>query len=309
MRVFVAGASGVIGRSLIGRLLSAGHEVTGMTRSAARAEEIRARGAQAVVVDALDAQALTEAVVAARPEAVIHQLTALPPKIHPRRYGEALAPTNRLRRDGTRNLVAAANAAGASRLVAQSIAFMYAPEGAWVKDKDAPLAIDAPPPMSEAVAAVVDLETQVLEAGGIVLRYGYFYGPGTQFGPDGFSAELARKRQLPVIGSGDACWSFIHVDDAAAATVAALEQGSSGVYNIVDDEPAPARDWVPVYAASVGAKPPRRLPAWLARLVGGPAGAAVMTTQRGASNAKATRELGWTPRYGSWRDGFRAGAT
>ncbi len=186
---------------------------------------------------------------------------------------------------------------------------MYAPEGAWVKDKDAPLAIDAPPPMSEAVAAVVDLETQVLEAGGIVLRYGYFYGPGTQFGPDGFSAELARKRQLPVIGSGDACWSFIHVDDAAAATVAALEQGSSGVYNIVDDEPAPARDWVPVYAASVGAKPPRRLPAWLARLVGGPAGAAVMTTQRRASNAKATRELGWTPRYGSWRDGFRAGAT
>jgi nucleoside-diphosphate-sugar epimerase len=167
---------------------------------------------------------------------------------------------------------------------------MYAPEGAWVKDKDAPFAIDAPPPMSEAVAAVVDLETQVLEAGGV-------------------SAELARKRQLPVIGSGDACWSFIHVDDAAAATVAALEQGSSGVYNIVDDEPAPARDWVPVYAASVGAKPPRRLPAWLARLVGGPAGATVMTTQRGASNAKATRELGWTPRYGSWRDGFRAGAT
>jgi nucleoside-diphosphate-sugar epimerase len=240
---------------------------------------------------------------------VIHQLTALPARIHPRRYGEALAPTNVLRREGTRNLIGAAKAAGASRLVAQSIAFVYAPEGDWVKDEDASLAIDAPPAMSEAVAAVADLETQVLEAGGVVLRYGYFYGPGTQFAPDGFSAELARKRQLPVIGSGGGYWSFIHVDDAAAAAVAALERGSSEVYNIVDDEPAPARDWMPVYAASIGAKPPRRLPAWLARLVGGPAGVAVMTTQRGAGNAKAKRELGWAPRYASWRDGFRVGAT
>jgi nucleoside-diphosphate-sugar epimerase len=194
------------------------------------------------------------------------------------------------------------------RLVAQSIAFVYAPEGDWVKVEDDRLATDAPAPMDETVGAVVDLERQVLGAGGVVLRYGYFYGPGTQFAPDGFYAELMRKRQFPVVGSGEGRWSFIHVDDAAAATIAALERGSPGVYNIVDDEPAAAREWVPAYATALGAPKPMRMPVWIGRLAGGAVTVAGMTAGRGASNAKAKRELRWSPRYASWRDGFRAAA-
>jgi 2-alkyl-3-oxoalkanoate reductase len=308
MRVFVAGASGVIGRQLVGLLLDGGHDVTGMTRSAQRAKDLRSRGAHAVVADALDAAAVSDAVIAASPDAIVHQLTALPSRLHPRRYKAALAPTNRLRREGTRNLLAAARTAGATRIVAQSIAFAYASEGDWIKDEDARLATDAPPPMDETVGAISDLERQVLDAGGLVLRYGYFYGPGTQFARDGFYAELTTKRQFPVVGSGDGRWSFIHVDDAAAATVAALERGSPGVYNIVDDDPVAAREWLPVYAESLGAKRPMRVPAWLGRLAGGSVMVSGMTTQRAASNAKAKRELGWTLRYASWRDGFRATA-
>ncbi len=309
MKVFVAGASGVIGRSLVRMLVEAGHEVTGMTRSPKRAETLRCAGVEAVVCDALDAEALRSAVARARPEAVIHELTDLPPKLEPRRYRAQLAGTNRLRREGTRNLVAAARAAGAGRIVAQSIAFAYAPTGDWVKDEDAPLALDSPPPMDAAVAAVADLERQVLDAGGTVLRYGCFYGPGTYLAADGFYAELAHRRRFPVVGSGEGRWSFIHVDDAAAATAAALARGSPGVYNIVDDDPAAARDWIPAYAAAIGAKPPLRLPAWMGRLVGGRAAVAAMTTQRAASNAKAKQELGWAPRHSSWRDGFRAAAS
>ena len=305
-RVFVAGATGVIGRSLVPRLVAAGHDVVGMTRSEQRASSLRALGAEAVVCDALDGPALEAAVVAAAPDVVIDELTDIPPSLQPRRYKTQLAGTNALRRDGTRNIVAAVRAAGAGRLIAQSIAFAYAPAGSWIKDEDAPLALSSPPPMDEVVGAVAALERQVLDAGGLVLRYGLFYGPGTQFARNGFFAGFARRRMFPIIGSGAGIWSFIHVDDAAAATVAAVERGSSGIYNVVDDEPAPARDWIPVFTASVGAGRPFRLPTLIGRLAGGEAAVAGMTTQRGASNARAKRELGWTPAHASWRDGFSA---
>jgi nucleoside-diphosphate-sugar epimerase len=279
-----------------------------MTRAAERRDELRAAGAEPMVCDALDAEALSAAVAAARPEAVIHQLTSLPSRLEPRKYATQLAATNRLRREGTRNLMAAAQAAGVERILAQSIAFAYAPEGGWVKDENAPLGLQLPPPMGEAIGAVAELERQVLAAGGTVLRYGYFYGPGTGFYPDGYYAELARKRQFPIVGSGQARWSFVHVDDAAEATVAALDRGQPGVYNIVDDEPAQVRDWVPAFVESVGAKRPFRVPAWLARLIAGRVAVAGMTAQRGASNAKAKSELGWAPAHASWRDGFRAAA-
>ena len=306
MRIFLAGATGVIGRRLVPLLLAEGHHVTGMTRSPERAEQVRAQGAEAVICDALDADALRSAVVAAQPDAVIHQLTEIPSRLDPRKYTEQLAATNRLRREGTRNLLAAATAAGAGRLVAQSIAFAYAAAGDWVLDEQAPLALDAPPPMDAPVGAVAELERQVLEAGGVVLRYGYFYGPGTAFGADGYYAELVRKRRFPVLGSGEGRWSFIHVDDAASATVAAVERGASGVYNVVDDDPAPVREWLPVYASALGAKPPMRLPAWIGRIAAGSVAVAGMTTQRGANNAKARRELGWAPAHSSWREGFSA---
>jgi nucleoside-diphosphate-sugar epimerase len=261
-----------------------------------------------VVCDALDAEALRAAVVAARPEGVIHELTDIPARIHPRKYRRQLAGTNRLRREGTANLVAAARAAGAARIVAQSVAFAYAADGEWVKDEEAKLALDAVPPMDEVFGAIAALEREVLDAGGTVLRYGFFYGPGTQFEPDGFYAELLRKRQFLIVGSGAGRWSFIHLDDAADGTVAALERGEPGVYNIVDDEPAPVSEWVPVFAAGVGARRPMRVPTWLGRLLGGSSAVAGMTTQRGASNAKAKRELGWTPKHPSWRDGFATAA-
>ncbi|HLY49206.1 MAG TPA: NAD(P)-dependent oxidoreductase [Solirubrobacteraceae bacterium] len=305
MRVFVAGATGAIGRPLVGQLHAAGHQVVGATRSPERAAELRGMGAEAIVCDALDADGLRQAVAEARPEAVIHELTDLPARLDPRRYQTQLAGTNRLRREGTRNLIGAFSASGATRLIAQSIAFAYEPSGGWVKDEEARLDLGASEPIAAAVAAVADLETQVLGAGGIVLRYGYFYGPRTAFSADGFYAELVRRRRLPVIGSGTGMWSFVHVEDAAAATVAALERGRPGVYNVTDDEPAQAREWIPVYAAAVGAKPPLRVPVWLGRLLGGTVAVAGMTAQRGASNAKAKRELDWTPRHPSWRDGFR----
>jgi len=275
-----------------------------MTRSSERAERLRAQGARAVVCDALDAESLRSALVEADPDAVIHELTDIPPNLQPRRYKSQLATTNRLRRDGTRNLIGAARAAGAERLVAQSIAFAYAPGGDRVKSEHAPLDLEAPPPMNEPVEAIADLEGQVLDADGIVLRYGFFYGPGTAFAADGMYSTLARRRLFPVLGRGEGMWSLIHVDDAATATVAALERGSPGVYNIVDDEPAPAREWVPAYARALGASEPLRLPTWVGRLLAGRVAVAGMTTQPGASNAKARSELGWSPRYSTWREGF-----
>lgn len=306
MRVFVAGASGALGGPLVRQLLAAGHKVTGMTRREHRAEGIRAAGADAVVCDVFDREALVTAVGAAEPEVVVHALTALPHRMDWKK--DPIGPTNRVRREGTRNLVEAARAAGARRLVAESVAFFYAPEGDWIKDEETPLYGDAPPPFADAVAALLELERQVTSADGlegVVLRYGWFYGPGTHFATDGFQAEEARRRRLPIVGDATGTFSFLHVEDAASATVAALSAGAPGVYNVADDEPAPMREWVPVYVEALGAKAPRRVPVWLAKLVAGRAIVANALELRGASNAKAKRDLGWRPRYASWRQGFR----
>jgi len=287
------------------QLVAAGHEVTGMTRREARAEEIRAAGAKAVVCDVFDAATLEVTVKAAAPEAVVHELTALPPRFSPK--PEYLAPTNRLRTEGTRNLLAAAKAAGARRVVAESVAFLYAPQGGWVKDEAEPMFSGAPGAFGGAVDALSDLERQVTGTEGVegvVLRYGWLYGPGTYFAHDGSQAEDVLKRRFPIIGKGAGVFSFIHVEDAAAATVAALGRAAAGIYNVVDDEPAPQREWLPVFAEALGAKPPRRVPVWLAKLVAGRATVANAVRLRGASNAKAKCELGWQPRYASWRQGF-----
>ena len=308
MRVFLAGAGGAIGRPLLPKLIEAGHEVTGLSRSEERAEKFRAAGAEALVCDVFDAEALKRGVAAAAPEVVVHQMTSLPDRIDLRNpeYG----PNNRIRREGTRNLLASAAAAGARRVVAQSIAFMYAPQGSMVKGEEAPLIVGAPGAFGESVEATVSCEQQVTEAegmDGLVLRYGWFYGPGTYFGLDGSTAEDVRRRRFPVVGKGTGVSSFIHVDDAAAATVAAVERGEPGIYNVVDDDPAPMSEWVPAYAEAIGAKPPRRFPAWLARLIAGKETVGMATGLRGASNAKAKAALGWEPAYASWRQGFRQG--
>jgi nucleoside-diphosphate-sugar epimerase len=307
MRVFVAGASGAIGRPLLPQLIATGHEVTGTTRTEEGAETIRAAGARPAICDALDAQALHAAVIEAGPEVVVHHLTALPQRFDPRDK-EIYAPTNRLRSDGTRTLLDAARAAGARRLICQSIAFAYAPGSQpEVKDEDAPLALGAPPPFGDAVRTIDEMERAVVGTeglDGLVLRYGWFYGPGTYYADDGSMAADVRRRRFPIIGKGTGLFSFVHVDDAASATVAAVERGASGIYNIVDDDPAPQREWLPVYAEAIGAKKPLRVPVWIARLVVGKI-AAVASVQPGASNGKAKRELGWEPRWTSWRQGFR----
>jgi nucleoside-diphosphate-sugar epimerase len=306
MRVFVAGASGVVGRPLVGQLVAAGHEVTGMTSSSAGADRIAAAGAAPAVCDALDAAAVERAVAAAAPEVVVNELTRLPRDYNPRKLD--YEPTNRVRREGGGNLIAAAQAARARRFVSQSIAFLYAPEGPRVVDEEARPWIDAPAGFRDAVAALVEHERRVVDADGLdglVLRYGQFYGPDTYYARDGTIGELVRKRRFPIVGRGEGVFSFIHVDDAAAATVAAVARGAAGVYNVTDDEPAPLRDWLPVYAEALGAKPPRRVPTLVARLVAGPFAATTAGGLRGASNAKAKRELGWTPGHPSWRRGFR----
>ncbi len=307
MRIFVAGASGVIGRRLVPLLVAQGHSVVGMTRSDERAEQLGEMGAEPAVVDVFDAEALRRAVTAAQPDVVVHELTDLPQNLDPRRAKEAYARNDRIRREGTSNLVAAAVASGAKRIVAQSIAFVYRPEGDAVKDEDAPMWDDAPEPFTDSIAAVRQLEDMVVKADGIdglALRYGFFYGPGTAYAADGSLAEMVRKRRFPVLGKGAGVFSYVHIDDAASATVAAVERGPSGIYNVVDDDPAPMRDWLPVYAEALGAKPPRRLPAWIGRMAAGKFTAAMATQLRGASNEKAKRELGWAPRYPSWRQGF-----
>ena len=306
MRVFVAGASGVIGRRLVPQLRDAGHEVVGTTRSPEKGELLAGLGAEPVVLDALDSPALASAVREARPEVVINELTDLPERFNPRNpdYGQ----TGRLRREATATLAAAGREAGARRLISQSIAFLYRLEGGPIKDESAPLMEPTGTPFDEPIRGTRELERLTLETTeieGVVLRYGWFYGPGTYFAPDGSYAERARKRGYPIVGDGGGITSFIHVDDAAAATVRALDHGSPGLYNVVDDDPAPLREWLPVYAELLGAKPPRRLPAWLVRLVAGRFTTRQATGMRGASNAKAKRELGWAPRYPSWRQGFR----
>jgi nucleoside-diphosphate-sugar epimerase len=306
MRVFVAGASGAIGRPLVPRLIAAGHEVTGMTRSEARAEDVRAAGARAAVVDVFDADALQAAMSEAAPEVVIHQLTALPERMNFRKK-DLYAGTNRVRTEGTRNLIRGARAAGASRFLSQSIAFAYRPDGGPVKTEEDALFDDPPAPFASGVEALHEMEELVLRTEGIdglVLRYGFFYGPGTHYSADGTITKDVRRRRMPIVGAGTGVFSFIHVDDAADATVVAVERGTPGIYNIVDDEPAPMREWVPALAAAAGAKPPWRVPAWLARLVAGRQAADFALELRGASNQKAKRELGWQPAHPSWRSGF-----
>lgn len=309
MKIFIAGASGAIGRPLVRQLVAAGHEVTGMTRREEQAAEIRAAGADAAVCDALDAAAVLAAVEAAAPEAVVNQLTSLPREYDPRKASFYEA-TNRVRSEGGHNLVEAARAAGVRRFVTQSIAFLYAPEGGWVKDEEARPFTDAPGHFATAVETMLAHEREVVECpdfAGLVLRYGQFYGPGTYFAADGHMGREVRRRRFPVVGPGTGMFSFLHLDDAAGATVAALDRGSSGVYNVVDDEPAPASEWLPYYAECVGAKPPLHLPVWLARLAAGEVAVSMLTQTRGSSNARAKRELGWQLRWPTWREGFRHG--
>jgi nucleoside-diphosphate-sugar epimerase len=305
VRVFLAGASGVIGRSLTPKLIAAGHDVTGTSRSERSAEAIRAAGAEAAICDCLDPAAVEEAVIAANPEVIVSELTSLPEDYDLRTID--YEPTNRVRVEGGRNLISAGRKVGARRFVTQSVAFVYDPQGDWVKDEDAPTYRVAPGRFKSGFDATMISEREALDAErieGVVLRYGQFYGPDTYFDRDGSIAKQVRARRFPIVGKGSGVFSFIHVDDAADATVAAVELGPGGIYNIVDDDPAPMRDWLPVYAEAIDAKAPFKAPAFLARLLGGKAAAAMSTELRGASNEKAKRELGWSPAHPSWRQGF-----
>jgi nucleoside-diphosphate-sugar epimerase len=313
MKVFIAGATGVLGRALVPQLVARGHEVVGMTRSASKQDLVRSLGARPVVADGLDPDAVAQAVASAEPEVIVHQLTALSGDFDMRRIDRFFETTNRLRKEGTEHLLAAARAVGARRFVAQSFAgWPAARTGGPVKGEDAPFDPDPPEKLRGMLGAIRHLDEAVTGAGwleGVVLRYGGFYGPGTTLSADPAAAHSAaiRKRQFPVVGDGGGVWSFIHIDDAAAATAAAVERGERGIYNVVDDEPAPARDWMPELARVLHAKPPRRVPRWLGRLLAGEAATVMMTEVRGASNEKVKRELGWKPRFPSWRQGFAQG--
>ena len=311
MRVFVAGATGAIGRRLVPMLVAEGHDVVAMTRSPSKAGDLRAARAVPVVADALDRDAVLEAVTGARPDVVVHQLTALAGVASLRRFDDQFTATNLLRTKGTDHLLEAALAAGARRFVAQSYAgWPQGRQAGPLKTESDPLDPNQPKHMRESFAAIRHLEDAVVGAEGIegiVLRYGGFYGPGTSVADDGSMVEMVRRRRVPILGDGTGVWSFVHVDDAAAATVLAIECGERGIYNIVDDEPAPVCEWLPALAASVGAKPPRRLPTAVGRLVGGEVAVVMMTELQGVSNAKAKRELGWRLRYPTWRAGFREG--
>jgi nucleoside-diphosphate-sugar epimerase len=312
MKVFIAGATGAMGKQLVPMLVERGHEVTGTTRTAAKEDLIRSMGGRPVVADALEPEAVAQAVAEAEPEVVIHQLTALTGTFA-RNIDKAFATTNRLRTEGIDHLLAAAKAAGARRFIAQSFAgWPFKRVGGPVKDEDDPLDDSPPQPVSQTLAAIRHLEDAVTRTDGIegiALRYGGFYGPGTSLAldPPGELIELIRKRRFPLVGSGAGTWSFVHIKDAASATAAALERGEPGVYNVVDDEPAPVSVFLPELASAIGAKPPRHFPRWVGRVLAGEAGVIMMTEIRGASNAKAKRELGWELRYPSWRQGFREG--
>jgi nucleoside-diphosphate-sugar epimerase len=300
MRVFVAGGSGVLGRRLVPQLVARGHQVTATTTSVGKLDLLEELGAEGIVMDGLDAASVGEAVAAAEPDTIVNQMTGLseahggkPNMRKPQRF---FTPTNRLRTEGIDHLLAAAEATGVSHVVAQSHASMNGVrQGGWVKTEEDPLEV------IEGTKAITHLEDVVVEAGGAVLRYGGFYGPGAND-----QVEFVRKRMFPLVGGGTGHFSWIHLDDAASATVLAVEQKASGVFNIVDDEPAPVSDWLPYLAECAGAKPPRRIPAWLARLLAGEMAVGMMTEGRGFSNAKARRELGWELRYPSWRQGFKA---
>ncbi len=308
MKVFVAGGTGAIGRPLVGQLTAAGHDVVATTRSAEGAEVIHGLGAEPAIADGIDERGMAEAVKRAGPEVVIHEMTALAGKADLRHFDRMFATTNELRTKGTDYLIRAAREAGARRLIVQSYSgWPNIRQGGAVKTEDDPLDPDPPKWQRQSMAAFRHIERAVPAAAGLeglVLRYGGLYGPGTGL-TSGEALELLRKRRFPIVGDGAGVWSFVHVEDAAAATVAAVERGAPGVYNVVDDEPAPAAEWVPYLAEVLGAKPPRRVPVWLGRIVAGEVVVSMMTQIRGSSNAKAKRELGWTPRYPSWREGFR----
>jgi nucleoside-diphosphate-sugar epimerase len=312
MKVFVAGATGALGRVLVPMLVANGHEVTGMTRSPDKQDLVRSLGARPAVADALDPEAVAQAVAEAGPDVIVHQLTALSGAIDLRHFEKTFEPTNRLRTEGTDHLLAAGRAVGVKRFVAQSFAgWPSARTGGPIKTEDDPLDPTPPEAMRGAHDAIRYLEETVTGAGwteGIALRYGGFYGPGTSIGrPDGEQLEVIRKRKLPIVGNGEGIWSLVHIGDAAGATVAAVEHGSRGVYNVVDDEPAPTKEFLPAAAEVLGAGKPRRVPRWVGRLLAGEPAVVMMTEVRGASNAKAKRELGWQPRYSSWRQGFASG--
>jgi nucleoside-diphosphate-sugar epimerase len=311
MRIFVAGATGAIGKRLVPLLVANGHEVVGTTRSTRKLGELRALGAEPAKLDVLDAEAVGRVIAEARPEVVVHQATSLSDLGNLRNLDEAFGDTNRLRTEGTDNLLAAARAVGATTFVAQSFAgWPYAKEGSLVKDEEAPLDPTPLASAAESMGAIRHLETAVAGAealAGIVLRYGGFYGPGTSLYEGGEHVAAVRKRAFPIVGSGAGMWSFVHIDDAAAATLAAIERGARGIYNIVDDEPAPASEWLPYLAEMLGAKQPRHVPEWLGRLVAGEQVVSMMTEARGASNAKAKRELGWALVRPTWREGFANG--
>jgi nucleoside-diphosphate-sugar epimerase len=300
MKVLVAGATGSVGSRLVPQLVERGHAVVGTSRSTSSADRLRALGATPVVLDVLDPGATRDVVASAKPDAIVHEATALAGKNDLRHFVESFAETNRLRTAGTDNLLAAARESGVTRVVAQSYAgWPYAREGGPVKSEGDPLDPAPVPEMRETLDAIEYLERRVTDAGGTVLRYGGLYGA-----PDDVQVELVRKRRFPIVGDGGGVWSFVHLDDAASATVLAVEQGDVGIYNVVDSDPAPVSEWLPALAEAAHAKPPRHVPRWLARLVAGEAGVVLMTEVRGASNAKACRDLGWTLRHPSWREGF-----
>ena len=306
MRIFVAGATGAVGRALVPLLVRSGHTVTGLTRTPAKAGLLRELGAEASVADALDEQAIHDAVAAARPDVIVHQLTELTGASDLRHFDRNFANSNRLRTTGTDYLLAAARACGARRFIAQSFCgWPYARDGAHVKSEEDPLDPNPPKEMRSTLDAIRHVErvvTMSTAPEGVVLRYGGFYGPGTGMGDPAFF-EQVRKRRVPLVGGGTGWWSFVHIDDVAEATAIAVERGS-GIYNIVDDDPVPVSDWLPAVAAMLGAKPPLHLPAWAARILAGEPVVAMMTEIRAGSNAKAKRELGWQPRHPSWRRGF-----
>jgi 2-alkyl-3-oxoalkanoate reductase len=311
MKVFLAGGSGAIGRRLVPELVARGHDVVATTTTPERAAALEAAGARPLVVDLLDGEAVVRAVEESRPQIVLHQATALARPISLRGFDASFALTNRLRTEGTDNLLAAAVASGAERFLAQSYTgWPNAREGELVKTEADPLDPHPPAAAREALAAIRTLEAAVTGCDGlvgVVLRYGTLYGPGTSVGEGGELIETVRRRRLPLVGDGAGVWSFLHVDDMAGATVAAVEGRGTGVYNVVDDDPAPVAEWLPHLAEAVGAKPPRRVPTWLARLMIGEHGVAMMTAMRGSSNAKAKRELEWQPVWPTWRDGFVRG--
>jgi len=309
MKVLVAGATGAMGKQLLPRLVADGHEVVGITRSEAKLDLLHELGATGVVADVLEPDQVARVVAETEPEVIIHQLTALNRPFDVRHFDRTFEETNRLRTEATDHLLAAGRAAGVKRFIAQSYAgWPFARTGGPVKSEDDPLDSSIPDGMRQSFHAIRYLERAVTGADwteGIVLRYGGFYGPGTSLSREGGEqVKQIRERKFPVVGDGGGIWSFVHIEDAADATAAAVTRGRPGIYNIVDDDPAPVAEWLPAAASAVGAKPPRHVPRWLGRLVAGEVGVVIMTDVRGASNEKAKRELGWAPRHPSWREGF-----